>query len=71
MTVIKVFSPLVWFNFIKDGIIVDNIECNKCMLSLEINTLEHPGWSSLLQQFEDATIYQTWACGSVIWGRIT
>jgi lipid II:glycine glycyltransferase (peptidoglycan interpeptide bridge formation enzyme) len=39
------------------------------MYSMEIDTVSSAEWSSLLQQFDDATIYQTWSCGAVLWGE--
>jgi lipid II:glycine glycyltransferase (peptidoglycan interpeptide bridge formation enzyme) len=39
------------------------------MYSTEIDTIEEKDWSSLLKQFEDATVYQTWSCGAVLWGE--
>jgi hypothetical protein len=39
------------------------------MLSLKINTIRKTEWSLLLQQFDDATIYQMWSCGAVLWGE--
>jgi len=38
------------------------------MYSLEVDTVSNTEWSTLLQQFDDATIYQTWPCGAVLWG---
>jgi lipid II:glycine glycyltransferase (peptidoglycan interpeptide bridge formation enzyme) len=39
------------------------------MYSIEIDTVSNTEWSRLLQQFDDATIYQTWSCGAVLWGK--
>lgn len=38
------------------------------MYSLEVDTVSNTEWSALLRQFDDATIYQTWSCGAVLWG---
>ena len=38
------------------------------MYSTEIDTVSRTEWSALLRQFDDATIYQTWSCGAVLWG---
>ena len=37
--------------------------------NVEIDRVTRNEWSSLLLQFDDATIYQTWSYGSVRWGR--
>ena len=34
----------------------------------EAGTLDKTAWSDLLEQFDDATIYQTWSYGAVRWG---
>ena len=41
------------------------------MYSIEIDSVKKADWSSLLQQFDDATIYHTWSCGEVLWGENT
>lgn len=38
------------------------------MYSLEIPTMQGPEWSALMQEFDDASIYQTWSCGAALWG---
>jgi hypothetical protein len=39
------------------------------MYSIETDTVSNAEWSALLQRFDDATIYQTWSCGVVLWGK--
>jgi len=39
------------------------------MYSIEIDTVSKTEWAALLRQFDDATIYQTWSCGAVLWGE--
>lgn len=36
--------------------------------SAEVDQIDETAWSQALDSFEDATIYQTWAYGSVRWG---
>ena len=38
-------------------------------LSVHVDEIEAPEWSSHLCQFDDASIYQTWSYGAVHWGR--
>ena len=37
--------------------------------SVEIDGMDAAQWSSALDQFDDANIYQTWAYGNIRWGR--
>ncbi|MEN6350229.1 MAG: peptidoglycan bridge formation glycyltransferase FemA/FemB family protein [Syntrophomonas sp.] len=37
--------------------------------SVEINKINKDEWSDLLNEFDDATIYQTWSYGMVRWGE--
>lgn len=36
---------------------------------VEIDNIEKEDWNSLIQQFDDANLYQTWSYGSVRWGE--
>ncbi len=36
---------------------------------VEVDNVSKDKWTSLLQQFNDANIYQTWTYGSVRWGE--
>jgi lipid II:glycine glycyltransferase (peptidoglycan interpeptide bridge formation enzyme) len=38
-------------------------------LQVEIDNVSRDDWTYLLEQFGDATIYQSWAYGSVRWGK--
>ena len=35
----------------------------------EIDRITEPRWNDVLEQFDDASIYQTWAYGAVSWGE--
>ncbi len=35
----------------------------------EVDRITEAGWNSLLEEFSDASIYQTWAYGAVSWGE--
>lgn len=37
--------------------------------SVEIDEINRNGWSTILQKFDDATIYQTWSYGAIRWGE--
>jgi lipid II:glycine glycyltransferase (peptidoglycan interpeptide bridge formation enzyme) len=37
--------------------------------SVEIDRIGKEDWNSIIQQFEDASLYQTWSYGSVRWGE--
>ncbi len=39
------------------------------MFTTEIDKITEPEWSNLLDQFADASLYQTWAYGAVSWGQ--
>jgi lipid II:glycine glycyltransferase (peptidoglycan interpeptide bridge formation enzyme) len=43
--------------------------CPSPQYAAEIDQIDQGGWNNLLQQFDDANILQTWAYGSVRWGR--
>lgn len=38
-------------------------------VTAEVDRITEPGWNSLLDEFDDASIYQTWAYGAVSWGE--
>lgn len=37
--------------------------------SVEIDSVDEQGWYQILREFDDASIFQTWACGVVACGR--
>jgi hypothetical protein len=41
---------------------------NRSGYNVEVDNVDESDWSELLDRFEDASIYQTWAYGSVRWG---
>lgn len=42
---------------------------NKDSFTVDIDQVSESEWSLLLDQFADATVYQTWAYGAVSWGE--
>ena len=41
----------------------------KSLGSVEVDTVSKAEWATLMQKFDDASIYQTWSYSAIRWGQ--
>jgi hypothetical protein len=46
------------------------LEITNMTYRVEYDDVSRDEWTCLLEQFDDANIYQTWTYGSVRWGEV-